>query len=255
MAKLAINILIEKRKHIEKNPRVYSIFSFLVHAFVLVLIFFSASYSRYKTMQKPKVYRVSIATLPALNRGVKTTATTRLKQAEKVNKVMKKVYRKKKTQPKVKKKKKAVGISTKNKSKKTVRHSKQITEKQIPNSGRSLSNTPSKGGLKKGFSDSSSSIMDLDTTSFDYAYYLAIVRDKIGNNWIRTYTGSGKVKIYFKIMKNGEIRDAEVEVSSGNPGLDRLALEAVLKSNPLPPLPEGFREQYVGIHIWFNYEE
>ena len=97
--------------------------------------------------------------------------------------------------------------------------------------------------------------MDLDTTSFDYAYYLAIVRDKIGNNWVRTYTGNGKVKIYFKIMKNGEIRDAKVEISSGNEGLDRLALDAVLKSNPLPPLPEGFRENYIGIHIWFNYEE
>ncbi len=250
MAKLAINILIEKRKNIEKDPKVYSIISILLHALVLVLLFFIAGYTRYKIANKPKVYKVSIATLPALNSGRKG-GKTKVKQ-------VKKAETKKRVKTVKKPRKKAIGINTKaNRSKQRTKKREQKTQskKTTAKSNKTETENLTNGTLKKGFSTSTSSIMDLDTTSFDYAYYLAIVRDKIGNNWVRTYTGAGRVKIYFKIMKNGEIRDAKVEVSSGNAGLDRLALEAVLKSNPLPPLPEGFREDYIGIHIWFNYEE
>ncbi len=247
MAKLAINILIEKRKTLEKDPKIYSIISFLFHAFVLVLLFLNASYSRYKETIKPKVYKVSIATLPALSTGKTKAKTNKAVKTEAPKPQKPKTENKTKT--------KAVGINTKLKKKPKKKEKK--TGKTAQSNRQSLKKTSRSNGqgLKKGFSEAASSIMDLDTTSFDYAYYLAIVRDKIGNNWVRTYTGSGKVKIYFKITRNGEIRDAEVEISSGNPGLDRLALEAVLKSNPLPPLPEGFRENYIGIHIWFNYEE
>ena len=259
MAKLAINILIEKRKNIEKDSKIYSIISFLFHALIISLIFLYAGYSRYKIATKPKVYRVSIATLPSLSTS-KTqhpTPKTQNLKPNTQNPKPKTQHPKPKTQN-PKPKPKAAGINTKTK------HLKPKTQNPKPNTQNLKPKTqnpapktqhPTPGTLKKGFSNSASSIMDLDTTSFDYAYYLAIVRDKIGNNWVRTYTGNGKVKIYFKIMKNGEIRDAKVEISSGNEGLDRLALDAVLKSNPLPPLPEGFRENYIGIHIWFNYEE
>ncbi len=246
MAKLAINILIEKRKKLEKDSKIYSTVSFLLHALLIALIFLFTSYSNYKKLAKPKIYKVAIATLPSLS----TAKGLPQQKKESKEKTIKKTGAKK--SPK-KKDKKVRGINTKLKrknSKKTAKSTQNKTEKTNNKTKQSTN-----GKLKKGFGSPASSIMDLDTTSFDYSYYLAIVRDKVGNNWIRTYTGSGKVKIYFKIMKNGEIKDATVEISSGNTGLDKLALQAVLKSNPLPPLPEGFREEYIGIHIWFNYEE
>ena len=246
MAKLAINILIEKRKDIDKDPKIYSIISILLHALVLVLLFLNAGYARYKLAKKPKVYRVSIATLPTLENGGKKKAKIEAKRAFDGNK---------KARKKAKKKNKVVGINTQKVKQTTKKRQKEKGKQKATTTKNTSQSKGSSGGVKKGFKGSASSIMNLDTTSFDYAYYLAIVRDKIGNNWVRTYTGAGKVKIYFKIMKNGEIRDARVEISSGNAGLDRLALEAVLKSNPFPPLPEGFREDYIGIHIWFNYEE
>ena len=252
MAKLAINILIEKRKNIEKDSKIFSIISFLFHALIISLIFLYAGYSRYKIAKKPKVYRVSIATLPSLSTSNTQHLTPRTQHPKPNTQNLIPKTQNPKPKPKT------AGINTKTKHlKPNTKHPKPKTQNPEPNTQHPKPNTqnPKPGTLKKGFSNSSSSIMDLDTTSFDYAYYLAIVRDKIGNNWVRTYTGNGKVKIYFKIMKNGEIRDAKVEISSGNNGLDRLALEAVLKSNPLPPLPEGFRENYIGIHIWFNYEE
>ena len=252
MAKLAINILIEKRKNIEKDSKVFSIISFLFHALIITLLFLYSGYSRYKIATKPKVYRVSKATLPSLSTS--NTQHPKPKTQNLKPNTQHPVPRTHNPKPKPR----AAGINTKTKHQKPkTQHPKPKTHNPAPKTQYPTPNTqnPTPGTLKKGFSTSASSIMDLDTTSFDYAYYLAIVRDKIGNNWVRTYTGRGKVKIYFKIMKNGEIRDAKVEISSGNEGLDRLALDAVLKSNPLPPLPEGFRENYIGIHIWFNYEE
>ncbi len=250
MAKLAINILIEKRKKLDKDSPLYSTVSLLLHLFLIALLVFTAGYSRYRESQKPKVYKVAIAALPVMasktkgeNGGRKVKADIATEKPE---------PKQTKTNKKVEKKKKAEGISVNKKSKKEKKAVKKRAAKKAENNsdkGQTLSFP------KKGFSSPASSVMDLDSVSFNYSYYLAIVRNKIGENWVRTYTGTGKVKVYFKIMKSGEIRDAKVEISSGNPGLDRLALEAVLKSNPLPPLPEEFRESFIGIHIWFNYEE
>jgi len=98
-------------------------------------------------------------------------------------------------------------------------------------------------------------VVDLDGANFEYAYYLSIVQDRVGSNWVRTYIGKGKVKIYFRINRDGSIVGAMIEESSGDVGLDRVALRAITASSPLPPLPEGYEGNSLGIHIWFNYEE
>lgn len=48
-----------------------------------------------------------------------------------------------------------------------------------------------------------------------------------------------EVKILIKILKSGEIRDIIFDTKSGNRYLDESAKKAILKSNPLPPLPAG----------------
>ncbi len=247
MAKLAINILIDNRKKIDRDKKAYSIISLLIHILLIVSLFFYASYSRYKRTKKPYVYRVALVTLPSTSSGIGKEQKVTLNSSKHKNITPSK--QKKATSTK---KKEIKGINTGTKKEK-----KEKNKKTNPVRGkRKGKNTSNNSNTQKiGFSSPASSIMDLDTTGFEYSYYLAIIRDRIGNNWVRTYTGTGKVKVYFKVMKNGEIRDARVEISSGNPGLDRLAIEAVLKSNPLPPLPENFKENYIGIHIWFNYEE
>ena len=61
--------------------------------------------------------------------------------------------------------------------------------------------------------------------------------------------------IIMKIMRDGEIRDIWFEKRSGNSYFDDSVLKAVKKSNPLPPLPDGFLGPYYDVGIRFNPSE
>lgn len=61
--------------------------------------------------------------------------------------------------------------------------------------------------------------------------------------------------IIVKIMKKGEIRDVWFEKRSGNAYFDDSASKAVKKSDPLPPLPEGYLDPYYEVGIRFNLSE
>ncbi|MBF0411619.1 MAG: TonB family protein [Desulfamplus sp.] len=75
---------------------------------------------------------------------------------------------------------------------------------------------------------------------------------KIRQNWsynpsLVVSDGKAEVRIVIKILKNGEIKDIYFETRSGNNELDESALKAVKKSNPLPPLPEGYTSYDIGL--------
>jgi colicin import membrane protein len=54
-----------------------------------------------------------------------------------------------------------------------------------------------------------------------------------------------------KVMPNGEIKDTWFDKRSGNRYFDEQAKKAILKSNPLPPLPKGYFRPYfeAGFHF------
>ena len=54
-----------------------------------------------------------------------------------------------------------------------------------------------------------------------------------------------------KVMPNGEIKDTWFDKRSGNSYFDEQAKKAILKSNPLPPLPKGYWRPYfeAGFHF------
>jgi len=62
-------------------------------------------------------------------------------------------------------------------------------------------------------------------------------------------------RVYFRITRSGGIDAPAVETSSGNFLFDQAALRAVVQANPLPPLPAGFVDQYLGVHFSFSFEE
>ncbi len=74
--------------------------------------------------------------------------------------------------------------------------------------------------------------------------YQAEVAWRIERNWFFSEQTTGKQNIktvlIIEIMKNGEIKEVYFETKSGSPYLDESAYKAVLKSNPLPPLPDAF---------------
>ena len=57
--------------------------------------------------------------------------------------------------------------------------------------------------------------------------------------------------IAIRIKRDGEIVKVWTEKSSGNTYFDQSALRAIAKSNPLPPVPEGYGEEYFELGIRF----
>jgi len=89
---------------------------------------------------------------------------------------------------------------------------------------------------------------------FPYTIYIDRMRVLIGQHWLRPQpTADGLTStIHFVIDRDGTIRDAKNEISSGNGTFDRAALRAVLETSPLPPLPFGYNGTYLGVRLTFR---
>ena len=91
-----------------------------------------------------------------------------------------------------------------------------------------------------------------DGADFPYTVYIDRMTTKLGAAFFRPQGTSSIVGVYFVIDRDGTIRDAKIESSSGNSTLDRAALRAVLESSPLGPLPFGYAGTYLGVHLRFR---
>jgi protein TonB len=91
---------------------------------------------------------------------------------------------------------------------------------------------------------------------FEYAYYVKTMLGRIHQHWQRTAVrGHAVVVVRFTIMKDGSVQDASVEQSSGVSILDRGSLRAVMLADPLPPLPNSYSRDRVGVHLRFTYSD
>lgn len=103
--------------------------------------------------------------------------------------------------------------------------------------GKGVQGTP--GGIGKG------------GASPEQQYIFGIV-SRIQDNWVFNESLARmdrdlEVTILIKILKNGEIRDIIFETRSGNSYLDESAKKAIMKINPLPPLPGGMYVYDLGL--------
>jgi TonB family protein len=91
---------------------------------------------------------------------------------------------------------------------------------------------------------------------FEYAYYVQQMLTKVHQRWQRTAVkGTAVVVVAFTIARDGRVLDAFVETSSGVSILDRSSLRAVMLSDPLPPLPNSYPRDQVGVHLRFTYTD
>ena len=90
--------------------------------------------------------------------------------------------------------------------------------------------------------------------------YNAEIWHRIQKNWafseemVRGRTDL-EATIIVKIMTEGEIRDIWFEKRSGNSYFDDSVFKAVKKSDPLPPLPEGYLGSFYDVGFRFNLSE
>lgn len=102
---------------------------------------------------------------------------------------------------------------------------------------------------------SSRSAVTIDTLRFPYLWYLKNIQKIVNDNW-STIGLSGiqePVTVFFRIMRDGSVRDIQIEKSSGNPNLDNSAVQAVVLSSPFEPLPNSYSGTDLGIHYSFTF--
>ena len=96
-------------------------------------------------------------------------------------------------------------------------------------------------------------VTGLEGGEFPYTIYIDRMKTLISTRWYRPDPGAeARTVVYFVVERDGRIRDAKYETTSGNSAFDRAALRAVLESSPLPPLPFGYSGTYLGVHLTFR---
>jgi TonB family protein len=97
-----------------------------------------------------------------------------------------------------------------------------------------------------------------DTKGFPLGQYASAVIERVKGNWSipsNLRNSRGRTTVVFFIGKDGRYTGAQIVKSSGITSLDLAALNAVLISNPFPPLPPGFPGSQIGAKFVFAYNE
>ncbi len=119
--------------------------------------------------------------------------------------------------------------------------------------GSSVAETGAKGlgfGLSSGGGGTSGT---LEVANFCCPEYLTGMAASIKSNWNNQVGAAGRTHLRFVIQKDGRIVDITVEQSSGVETLDLYARRALLLTK-LPPLPSGYSEAALAVHLYFEYQ-
>lgn len=92
----------------------------------------------------------------------------------------------------------------------------------------------------------------LEVTDFCCPEYLVTMSTLIRRNWNSQVGAVGRTHLRFVIQKDGRIADITIEQSSGVETMDSFARRALLLTK-LPPLPPGYTEPALAVHLYFDY--
>jgi len=99
--------------------------------------------------------------------------------------------------------------------------------------------------------------VNASTQESKYANYMDEWRRKVedvGNRDVRRRTLRGKLILTTTLNMNGTIRNVEIEESSGDPVIDRVALQIVHRASPFAPFPVEIQEETDILHITRTWE-
>jgi TonB family protein len=93
----------------------------------------------------------------------------------------------------------------------------------------------------------------IDVANFCCPEYLVDMVNRIRSNWNARAEVAGTVVILFTIQRDGSITNSSVEKTSNYTALDINALRAVMATRQLTPLPAGFPNPSLTVHLNFQY--
>ena len=118
--------------------------------------------------------------------------------------------------------------------------------------GSSIAETGAKGmgfGLSSGGGGGGG---HLEVSNFCCPEYLNTMVALIKRNWNSQQGASGRTHLRFVIQRDGRIVDITLEKSSGVESMDLFARRALILTK-LPPLPAGYSEPALAVHLYFDY--
>lgn len=94
---------------------------------------------------------------------------------------------------------------------------------------------------------------DASGPAFPFPWYLKAISDKLDSVWKppQEYENDTVCQITFTISRDGGVSGANIRKSSGNSYFDQLAVRAVQAASPMPPLPTGYPEDELRVHMKF----
>ena len=85
--------------------------------------------------------------------------------------------------------------------------------------------------------------------------YVLYIQEKVQRSWIRPPSSGSELSctVEVRLIPSGEVIDAQIVRSSGNPAFDRSVEAAVFKASPLPVPPDpDVMEQFRSLRFEFK---
>jgi len=237
-----MNSLLEQRAEINRRRRpVALVFSLAVHLGIVVWLFFPiiGNAAPQEIVSAPGFVHVRMVSAPAPGEPAETEVAVEAPPpvpepvSEPAPRLVKKIPEKK-TEP------------TPPPPRRPPAQSRAAAPADVPAHSGSvgLGSGPGQGGL-----------VGMDGLDTRFSWYLDLVVSRISAVWQEPYLDSrfGKtytVTVYFIIHRNGSLSDVRVEETSGVDMLDLSAVRSIREAAPLPPLPQDFRGDQLGVHFW-----
>ena len=99
--------------------------------------------------------------------------------------------------------------------------------------------------------------LTIEGENFDNPLYINMIFQKVAMNWHNPLAKGGRAItciVYFRILRTGVISDIALKTHSGNMVFDQSCLAAVKVAGPLPPLPEEYSGDFIGINFEFQHQ-
>jgi TonB family protein len=139
------------------------------------------------------------------------------------------------------------------KKKRLAKSPPQQASEDRPETSDNAAAAPNTGRMGMGGANSGAGIVAEAGLTFPYPWYLKAIADRLDKQWHppQEYAPDTTCQVTFVISRAGEISGSVLSKSSGDSLFDQLAMRSVLYANPLPPLPNGFPDETLKVHMKF----